>query len=200
MTRSLVGRSSFALALLLSAAYGPVHAQTIGAAKWCNVTVRPYYINQWMWPDYVAPIKAAATTWGTAGAKFSYSYAGTSQSFPKSASSNDYNTVVDLDWTSSVDYPGEAPLRYTTSGCLVDADIILDYRRHRDGVWSFSATIPADKVDVQGVATHEFGHVLGLGHDSQSYAVMHIATYAGENQRALTTRDKDGAKYIYGAR
>ena len=192
-----MNRITLAVAVL---AFGAAaQAQSIGAAKWCNTTVRPYYINTWMPSAYVAPIQAAATTWGGAGARFSFSYRGTSDSFPK-LSTNDNNTVVDLDYTSSPDYPGEAPLRYTTSGCFIDADIILDYRRYRDGVWSTSATIPSTKVDVQGVALHEFGHVLGLAHDNQPYAVMHFATYAGENQRSLSARDKDGAKYIYGAK
>ncbi|MHC5210390.1 MAG: IPT/TIG domain-containing protein [Planctomycetota bacterium] len=56
-------------------------------------------------------------------------------------------------------------------------------------------------VDLQGVACHEIGHSLGLGHTSTSGATMFPSiTGTGIAQRSIATDDINGVKAIYGVK
>jgi hypothetical protein len=55
-------------------------------------------------------------------------------------------------------------------------------------------------MDIQGVACHELGHALGLGHSNTSSATMYAyVTGSGSGERSIATDDINGVKYIYGA-
>lgn len=61
--------------------------------------------------------------------------------------------------------------------------------------------IPASRVDLQGVATHEYGHALGLDHTAVSNATMYATvTGSGVGSRSIATDDKAGVKALYGVR
>jgi hypothetical protein len=56
-----------------------------------------------------------------------------------------------------------------------------------------------DAVDMQGVAAHEYGHALGLGHSSNSAATMFASTSSGGvPQRSINNDDQQGVRFIYG--
>ncbi|MBI5433635.1 MAG: matrixin family metalloprotease [Planctomycetes bacterium] len=60
--------------------------------------------------------------------------------------------------------------------------------------------IPLGK-DLQGVATHELGHALGLNHSADSNATMYAVVTAGAlHWRSLESDDAAGVQAIYGAR
>lgn len=55
-------------------------------------------------------------------------------------------------------------------------------------------------LDLQGIATHEFGHALGLGHSSDPSATMYATTSDGKSHRSLEDDDIIGIQTIYGVR
>ncbi|HEX5009759.1 MAG TPA: matrixin family metalloprotease [Planctomycetota bacterium] len=68
-------------------------------------------------------------------------------------------------------------------------------------VWQDGPGPSSGGIDIQGVATHEIGHTLGLGHTSVSGATMTpFISGAGNQQRSIEADDINGIKSIYGAK
>jgi hypothetical protein len=61
--------------------------------------------------------------------------------------------------------------------------------------WSIGAVSGA--FDVETVALHEFGHIIGLAHSSVAGAVMLPTVSANSTKRALTADDTNGATGLY---
>ena len=57
------------------------------------------------------------------------------------------------------------------------------------------------QMDIQGIACHEYGHSLGLGHSSTSSATMYYATSGSgsDSFRSLAADDRAGVQFIYGS-
>ena len=53
-------------------------------------------------------------------------------------------------------------------------------------------------LDIQGIATHEYGHALGLGHSSDPDATMFATTQDGKALRTLESDDIAGVQALYG--
>ncbi|MFT7669300.1 MAG: hypothetical protein ACI8X5_002000 [Planctomycetota bacterium] len=61
-------------------------------------------------------------------------------------------------------------------------------------------TIAGNSYDIQGVACHEYGHALGLGHSAANGATMYPSIGNGiEAQRSISNDDRGGLAAIYGA-
>jgi matrixin len=56
---------------------------------------------------------------------------------------------------------------------------------------------PPNAVDVESVALHEIGHILGLGHSTVPSAVMFAGLSLGATKRVLTTDDIQGVRLLY---
>ncbi len=67
--------------------------------------------------------------------------------------------------------------------------------------WDDGPGVPAAGLDLQGVATHEIGHTLGLGHTTASGATMQPAiSGTGTGARSIAADDSAGVQFIYGAK
>lgn len=83
-----------------------------------------------------------------------------------------------------------------SGGTNPTAAIEFDMEIDRRWVWTSGAPV---EMDLQSVATHEFGHALGLGHASEPGSVM-FATYpSGALKHDPTPDDRAGITAIYGA-
>ncbi|MGN8025402.1 matrixin family metalloprotease [Microbacterium sp. 22242] len=83
----------------------------------------------------------------------------------------------------------------TNAGEAISSDIRLS----TSYAWSAADTCTGSAFDVQGVATHEFGHVFGLNHVAQSSGqVMKPSSLACEtSQRSLGLGDLTGIHHLY---
>ncbi|CAA7036114.1 unnamed protein product [Microthlaspi erraticum] len=54
-------------------------------------------------------------------------------------------------------------------------------------------------IDLESVAVHEIGHVLGLGHSSVQDSIMYPTITTGRRKVDLTSDDVEGVQYLYGA-
>lgn len=82
-----------------------------------------------------------------------------------------------------------APVSY-----VINADVVFNPREN----FSTTTPPPAGYFDVQSVATHEFGHALGLDHSGLGHSMMFPFGDAGEGQqRNLAVDDVAGMAFLY---
>jgi hypothetical protein len=89
---------------------------------------------------------------------------------------------------------GQETITTTSPSIIFDADIAFNPRAQ------FSTSTPplANDFDLQSVATHEFGHALGLDHSGIAHAVMFPAGDTGESQqRILSSDDLIAISFLY---
>ena len=84
------------------------------------------------------------------------------------------------------------PVWFNSSGVIVDADVLYNGRD-----WRFTTSRESGRFDVQDVATHELGHLLGLDHSPHDGATMYpYVDPAVLLHRSLAADDVAGARHI----
>lgn len=79
---------------------------------------------------------------------------------------------------------------------IFDADIVFSPQQLFSTAWP----PPASRFDVQSVATHEFGHALGLDHNGIARSMMYPFGKSGPDQlRELRLDDAAGVAFLYPA-
>jgi len=85
------------------------------------------------------------------------------------------------------------PVSFYTTGPIIDADVIFNGKN-----FDFTTEGQAGDFDVQNVATHELGHLLGLDHSGWASATMYpYVDQTTRLQRSLSLDDLRGLRHVY---
>ncbi len=174
--------------------------RAVKGCQWCgkhNDGVANLYVN----PNFrdssagstsqqVAAIRGGADEWtNRGGACFEFDYKGTS--------SIDYISLGDgKNVVFSVEEQGWGALAATW--CVGSVNNGTDTEFYDKGI-TFSLDPSWGQMDIQGIACHELGHQIGLGHIYPSSATMYAAAMGtGVSARTIEDEDMDCIQGIYG--
>jgi Matrixin len=194
MNKTLLRFATATFAVVLIASHQP-SAYTLKTAKW-NSTPVAFYVNT---ENLDAPpsavlsaVQFGAYAWtNQSSAAFSFYYAGSTSA--STVTSNGKNEVFFRNASNG----GAIATTYTYSsgGRILDTDIVF-----WDGGFQFFTGDSgcSGGFYIEDVATHEFGHALGLGHSAVSGATMYPSLgYCSVHARWLTDDDRQGVEALY---
>ena len=166
----------------------------LGDSRWPDGVV-PLYYNPTGAPlsqsDAVAAIEGAAAAWNAAGG-VSFQYMGITDQ----ALSNTYDDKVVIGWMDGTNFratfgdaSGYASIWWSGSN-IIDGEVVFNI----DGGGTDNAA------DLQGLATHELGHLLGIFHSDVQESVMFANPYnTAEFMRTLRDDDLNALAMLYPA-
>jgi hypothetical protein len=182
---------------LTSAAFG----YTLNGRKWVSSADAKFYLNNSNGPaccltssQQDSQISSGINAWGIASK---------GGSTTKSGARNDGQNVIS--W-SKLGGTTLGVTNYTTTdtnqsqvcnGNLIYRFVEVDVRFNNAFNWQTSSTC-SNGFDLAGVATHEFGHAVGLGHSNVTGATMYPSVAACDfSISSLANDDKAGYSAIY---
>ena len=142
--------------------------------------------------DAISAIRTASLAWSDQSqANIELVYGGTTG-----------GSSLTLNYKNEVFFRNESGAGGTTywwadgSGNLVDADIVL---RQTDYRFVTDAQACSGAINIRDIATHEFGHALGLNHSAAGDATMYplMPGYCDTSWRTLTSDDIAGIESLY---
>ncbi len=195
--------ASLLLALLLATpvrlarGYSALSTDGLNRFRWAGNEI-PFYIDQKGYRGLAndalrAAFEAAFATWSQGACR--------SLTFPfggfvtRDPGDGIYLYFVTEDWDQSSRDAAAITETYRKDGHIPRARIGFNAV---DFLWTTDATgpLPADVADVQGVATHEIGHALGLDHSQVRHACMYFSG-GDAGMRHLHADDVRGLCYLY---
>ena len=176
-------------------------ADAVGELRWPDGVRAQFVINPAGAPDgAVDAVRSAVSTWMRTGVGVSVDYGG--ETVERGAAADSVNVVS---WIETPD-PGDVFVARTTTYWFADApseiigfDLVFNLDHGFDvGVTGLDGG--SERWDVETIALHEFGHVLGLGHadPERVLQVMRPRISAGEVDHSLSLRDVDALAALYG--
>lgn len=139
-------------------------------------------------------VQRAAQAWEVDGTAVKLSYTGTTDAQTSGHDGQAAVYFVDQDWPWDESLLAMTSSYSDASGAFVGFDIAVNTQDHE---WALDGN--ADRIDLQNTLTHEWGHVLGLGHsENDAMATMHASASPGEvHKRDLSQDDVDGLFHLY---
>ncbi|HMN28984.1 MAG TPA: matrixin family metalloprotease, partial [Caldilineaceae bacterium] len=141
--------------------------------------------------DFLAALTNPARTWSIVpGAALGFLYNG-----PTSATDVAYNGVNEVIFfpAGQTSVAGRSRVWFDQDRTILEADFWLN----SDLDWDTTGQPTNNELDVESAALHEFGHWLGLGHDTEPDAAMYSTLQTGSVRRTLHPSDIAGITYIY---
>lgn len=172
-----------------------------------------YKVNSYWWPSHSASwgynpagkpdglvgdnaaMLAGALTWNNSPAAFTFSGGGTTGAGTGACSGGGLDGLNTVGWRGQSGTVLAVTCTWFTTS--TQPFTVVEFDMEFDPRWDWTTGAPIS-FDVQSVATHEFGHALGLGHSEHGSAVMYATYPQGANKQQLTQDDIDGAVAIYG--
>jgi hypothetical protein len=182
--------------VVLALASKPAHTYVLNGS-WATSQVG-FYVNpansDMSASDAIGSVKDAAAAWGLqSDALITAYYLGTTTG--TTVGNNRRNEIMFRSTTNGS--AAATTYTYYSSGHIVDADVVV-----WDGGFKFfpGSSGCSGGVYLQDIATHEFGHVLGLAHTSVSGATMYPTIgYCSTIMRSLAADDVNGIEALYPA-
>ncbi|XP_071731097.1 metalloendoproteinase 3-MMP-like [Rutidosis leptorrhynchoides] len=154
-----------------------------GDLRWSVSDLTYEFLNNY--PDEgIPPVVRAFNSWTSGSNYFTFS------------SASSANLKISFE---TQDHGDGDPFRSPTT--LAHSFAPTDGRLHFNGaeMWSPGpGAVPEGAVDLESVALHEIGHLLGLAHSNDPNAVMYPTLDEGSIKRSLTPDDIQGIKALYG--
>ena len=197
MTTSRITRILVALATVVFVAGGHSSAYNPLGSKWAVLDV-PFYLN----PENADVYESAATVAIDSAAAAWSQQANTPFAFYRAGFTNsttiDYNGRNEVFFRNASNGTAIATTYVWSSGDLMlETDIVF-----WDGAYTFftGSSGCAGGFYVEDVATHEFGHALGLGHSAVAEATMVSGLgYCSSDKRSLELDNQQGIEALYPA-
>ena len=153
-------------------------------------------------PDWSDEIQAALSRWHVATGNFQFIVdPGDGATTPGECSPDDPNSAFFLDDICGLAAFGDTTLAvaltsFFSDGVALHSDVIFN-TAFQWGAFDDALTNHGNAIDFRRVAVHEFGHVAGLGHPFNDFAIM--APFIQDTVIAPQPDDIAGMNAIYGA-